>query len=182
MATSPRMEWPCLLPDRYSDPSSGLDQTAPWCCGGPCRHLHIRRADNDSCARGLRGLSRLHDSGRGWGHGWGMSQYGAYGAARKGLTWKQILAFYYPGTRLSTMSAGIKIRVRISADNDSSLRVLPATGLTSATPPGTATQCPPGRSTFPPTTMPLRSRASSRTRRRGPFGRTVAVIKLASGS
>jgi stage II sporulation protein D len=59
-----------------------------------------------------------------------MSQYGAYGAARKGLTWKQILAFYYPGTRLSTMSAGIKIRVRISADNDSSLRVLPATGLT----------------------------------------------------
>ena len=52
------------LPDRYSDPSSGLDQTAPWCCGGPCRHMHIRRADNDSCARGLRGLSRLHDSGR----------------------------------------------------------------------------------------------------------------------
>ena len=33
------------------------------------------------------------------GHGWGMSQYGAYGAARKGLTWKQILAFYYPGTK-----------------------------------------------------------------------------------
>ena len=33
--------------------------------------------------------------GAGWGHGWGMSQYGAYGAARKGLSWKQILAFYY---------------------------------------------------------------------------------------
>ena len=68
--------------------------------------------------------------GAGWGHGWGMSQYGAYGAARQGLTWKQILSFYYPGTRLSTMSAGTKIKVWISADNDSSLRVLPATGLT----------------------------------------------------
>jgi hypothetical protein len=68
--------------------------------------------------------------GAGWGHGWGMSQYGAYGAARQGLTWKQILSFYYPGTRLSTMSAGTKIKVGISADNDSSLRVLPATGLT----------------------------------------------------
>src|SRR5688572_24394684 len=34
--------------------------------------------------------------GAGWGHGFGMSQYGAYGAARSGLTWKQILAFYYP--------------------------------------------------------------------------------------
>jgi stage II sporulation protein D len=68
--------------------------------------------------------------GAGWGHGWGMSQYGAYGAARKGLTWKQILAFYYPGTRPSTMPAGTKIKVWISADNDSSLRVLPATGLT----------------------------------------------------
>jgi SpoIID/LytB domain protein len=25
--------------------------------------------------------------GAGWGHGWGMSQYGAYRAARKGLSW-----------------------------------------------------------------------------------------------
>ena len=68
--------------------------------------------------------------GAGWGHGWGMSQYGAYGAARKGLSWKQILAFYYPGTRLAGMAAGTKIKVWITADNDSSLRVLPATGLT----------------------------------------------------
>ena len=68
--------------------------------------------------------------GAGWGHGWGMSQYGAYGAARKGLSWKQILTFYYPGTRLSSMPAGTKIKVWITADNDSSLRVLPADGLT----------------------------------------------------
>jgi stage II sporulation protein D len=68
--------------------------------------------------------------GAGWGHGWGMSQYGAYGAARKGLTWKQILAFYYRGTQLTKLPSGTKIKVWITADNDSSLRVLPARGLT----------------------------------------------------
>jgi stage II sporulation protein D len=68
--------------------------------------------------------------GAGWGHGWGMSQYGAYGAARKGLSWKQILAFYYPGTQLKTMPSGTKIKVWITSDNDDSLRVLPAAGLT----------------------------------------------------
>ena len=67
--------------------------------------------------------------GAGWGHGWGMSQYGAYGAARKGLSWKQILTFYYPGTRVSSVPAGTKIKVWITADKDSSLRVLPASGL-----------------------------------------------------
>jgi stage II sporulation protein D len=68
--------------------------------------------------------------GAGWGHGWGMSQYGAYGAARKGLSWKQILAFYYRGTQLNTMPSGTKIKVWITSDNDNSLRVLPAPGLT----------------------------------------------------
>jgi stage II sporulation protein D len=67
--------------------------------------------------------------GAGWGHGWGMSQYGAYGAARKGLSWKQILSFYYRGTRLSKMPSGTKIKVWITADNDNSLRVLPSSGL-----------------------------------------------------
>jgi stage II sporulation protein D len=59
-----------------------------------------------------------------------MSQYGAYGAARKGLSWKQILAFYYRGTHLSKLPSGTKIKVLITADNDNSLRVLPASGLT----------------------------------------------------
>ena len=67
--------------------------------------------------------------GAGWGHGWGMSQYGAYGAAREGLSWKQILAFYYRGTRLEKLPSGTKIKVWITADSDNSLRVLPASGL-----------------------------------------------------
>ena len=84
-------------------------------------------AQADSAVSARSAKFTIH--GAGWGHGWGMSQYGAYGAARKGLSWKRILAFYYRGTQLSTMPSGTKIKVWITADNDSSLRVLPASGL-----------------------------------------------------
>jgi len=67
--------------------------------------------------------------GAGYGHGHGMSQYGAYGAAKKGLAWDQILAFYYPGTTLKTLSSSTTIKVWITADDDDNLRVLPAEGL-----------------------------------------------------
>jgi hypothetical protein len=40
-------------------------------------------------------------SGHGWGHGVGMSQYGAYGYALHGSTYDQILAHYYLGTTLA---------------------------------------------------------------------------------
>jgi stage II sporulation protein D len=39
-------------------------------------------------------------SGRGWGHGVGMSQYGAYGMAGEGTTYDEILAYWYTGTDL----------------------------------------------------------------------------------
>src|SRR5918997_4277448 len=39
-------------------------------------------------------------SGRGWGHGVGLSQWGAYGFARQGATYEQILGHYYQGTTL----------------------------------------------------------------------------------
>ena len=42
-------------------------------------------------------------NGRGFGHGVGMSQYGAYGAARAGRTAEQIIALYYSGTSLQTL-------------------------------------------------------------------------------
>ena len=38
--------------------------------------------------------------GGGWGHGVGMSQWGAYGLARKGWTDGRILRHYYRGTRV----------------------------------------------------------------------------------
>jgi SpoIID/LytB domain protein len=39
-------------------------------------------------------------TGHGWGHGLGMSQWGAYGYAMHGWTFDRILAHYYPGTTL----------------------------------------------------------------------------------
>ena len=42
-------------------------------------------------------------SGRGWGHGVGMCQCGAEGMARQGKTTEQILAHYYPGSKILSM-------------------------------------------------------------------------------
>jgi stage II sporulation protein D len=42
-------------------------------------------------------------SGYGWGHGVGLSQEGAEAMARKGYSYKQILEFYFPGTRVKRL-------------------------------------------------------------------------------
>jgi len=42
-------------------------------------------------------------SGRGWGHGVGMCQCGAEGMARQGHNAEQILAYYYPASRIITI-------------------------------------------------------------------------------
>lgn len=41
-------------------------------------------------------------SGKGYGHGVGMSQYGAKVRAESGSSYSSILSFYYPGTKLTT--------------------------------------------------------------------------------
>ena len=45
---------------------------------------------------------------RGYGHGVGLSQYGADYYARQGLTWREILAHYYPGTSIVERSPTIQ--------------------------------------------------------------------------
>jgi stage II sporulation protein D len=49
---------------------------------------------------GTVGSTTFLVTGRGYGHGVGMSQYGALGFARNGTTYDRILAHYYPGTVL----------------------------------------------------------------------------------
>jgi len=61
------------------------------------------------------------------GHGHGMSQYGARGAAIAGLSARQIVHFYYPGSRLVTESEP-RIRVHLS-EVGARLTVFPAAGL-----------------------------------------------------
>ena len=68
---------PCLAPDRF--PGS-LPLTIPSGWWSPS----------------IDG-SALIATGRGWGHGVGMVQWGAYGKARRGLSAEQILSTYYGG-------------------------------------------------------------------------------------
>lgn len=46
-------------------------------------------------------------SGGGWGHGIGMSQYGARGMAEEGKTAAQILNYFYDGTALGAIGSGV---------------------------------------------------------------------------
>jgi SpoIID/LytB domain protein len=66
-------------------------------------------------------------TGHGWGHGHGLSQYGALGAANQGLGWKQILAFYYPGTNLGRTHG--RIKVLLAADTTKDVMVEARAGL-----------------------------------------------------
>lgn len=58
--------------------------------------LGLRSADFDIVV--TNGIASLVT--RGYGHGVGMSQYGANGMANEGYTYRQILSHYYPGTTL----------------------------------------------------------------------------------
>jgi stage II sporulation protein D len=56
---------------------------------------------------------RFEINGRGFGHGVGMSQWGAYGAAKQGKGHKRILRHYYRGTKVAKVR---KRTVRILLD------------------------------------------------------------------
>ena len=52
-------------------------------------------------------------TGRGWGHGTGMSQWGAYGMAARGATYDEILRHYYTGTTVGPAPAPRSISVGV---------------------------------------------------------------------
>ncbi len=66
------------------------------------------------------GVFRMQGSG--WGHGRGMSQWGAYQAAATGVLHPQILSFYYPGTVLAPMPDAL-VRVLLASDTGRDLVV-----------------------------------------------------------
>jgi stage II sporulation protein D len=71
---------PCLMPARY--PTGVLPATIP--------------SDWYDVSSGAQGATVI---GRGWGHGVGMVQWGAYGKAKHGWSADRILAYYYGGLR-----------------------------------------------------------------------------------
>ena len=60
--------------------------------------------------------------GRGWGHGVGMSQWGAHGLAAAGAAAEEILAHYYTGARVANLGAQGAIEVGVLTGG-SSVRV-----------------------------------------------------------
>jgi stage II sporulation protein D len=59
---------------------------------------------------GPTGTATFLITGHGWGHGVGMSQYGAYGLAQKGWPYSRIVLHYYQGTELGAAPVS---RVRV---------------------------------------------------------------------
>ncbi len=59
--------------------------------------------------------SRLTIRGAGFGHGVGMSQYGALGFAQKGKGYREILRHYYTGTSIGSVETGRTVRVLIAS-------------------------------------------------------------------
>ncbi|HEX6662089.1 MAG TPA: SpoIID/LytB domain-containing protein [Gaiellaceae bacterium] len=73
-------------------------------------------------------------TGHGWGHGVGLSQYGAYGYAQKGLDYTKILLHYFPGTEIGAAPVS-KVRVLLAGGakslklgSDQDFRVRDASG------------------------------------------------------
>ncbi len=67
-------------------------------------------------------------TGQGYGHGVGLSQWGAHDMAKRGMSYKEILDFYYTGTALSRLE-----------DTDSATRI-PSGVIAGQAPAETATQ------------------------------------------
>jgi SpoIID/LytB domain protein len=89
----------CLAPAIYptTDSDGRLPQTIPskWFSASNTRRTVVLK-------------------GRGWGHGVGMVQWGAQGKAQRGLTYRDILAYYYGGLRPRPYAEPKEIRVGVA--------------------------------------------------------------------
>ena len=106
-------EWaPCLVPARYPT-DSRYGSTLPATI--PSRWYTLSS-----------GRAGVVLTGRGWGHGVGMVQWGAFGKARKGWSAGRILAYYYGGLSPQPGSEPGLIHVQV-ADGLTSLKVVSST-------------------------------------------------------
>ena len=105
---------------------SGVNLSAPH-AGRPCRlRILTARAGTGALVAVLVGGSAglwgwrapagadvpvVIVDGKGWGHGVGMAQDGAYEMGRRGFTVSQILGQFYPGTSFATMRGDVRVPV-----------------------------------------------------------------------
>jgi stage II sporulation protein D len=105
--------------------------------------------------------STLHIRGAGWGHGIGMSQYGAMGMARAGKSHEDILKHYYTGIELGTLPAGRSVRVLLQSTRSASF-----SGATRAG----------GRALQPGTTYVVSPRGAGQVDLKSASGRRLATL------
>lgn len=72
--------------------------------GGTLSGFYATDGKNTVKYEGETGGDSFVFSGQGWGHGVGMSQYGAKGMAEAGFDYEEILTHYYTGTHLAKMN------------------------------------------------------------------------------
>lgn len=73
----------------------------------------ISPASSASLAPSRSADTTITISGRGFGHGVGMSQYGAYGMASRGVGATDILTQYYRGTNVAAVAQPADVRVHV---------------------------------------------------------------------
>ncbi len=100
--------------------------------------------------------------GAGYGHGVGMSQYGAMGYAVHGWDYKAILAHYYTGTQLGALDDARTVRVLLQSTNGSA-------AFSGADRAG-------GRKLFPGKTYYARGRAGGQVQLLAAGGRVLATV------
>ncbi|HEY8582511.1 MAG TPA: SpoIID/LytB domain-containing protein [Capillimicrobium sp.] len=105
--------------------------------------------------------SNLTIRGAGFGHGIGMSQYGAMGMAQKGFDHERILRHYFRGTQLGQAPAGTVVRVLLQSP-----RVATFSGATNA---GT-------RKLSPGTTYGARAASGGKVALTSASGKTLALF------
>ncbi|MEX2459085.1 MAG: SpoIID/LytB domain-containing protein [Actinomycetota bacterium] len=93
----------CLEPATYPGPDHEEDEVYRLPQTLPSKWFDARTEAGDLVA-----------DGRGWGHGVGMVQWGAYGKAKRGMGAEDILAFYYGGLRPRTAGVPDTIRVGVA--------------------------------------------------------------------
>src|SRR3954467_1884130 len=85
--------------------------------------------------RAAAAVSVLVIDGKGWGHGVGMAQDGAFWMAKSGANLQQILGHFYPGTGMSSATGTVRVSVR--APGPDAVLVFPNGGEVRDAPSGT---------------------------------------------
>ena len=116
-----------------------------------------------ACAAAPAGAAkRFTIRGAGFGHGVGMSQYGAMGYAAHGWDYKRILAHYYTGTALATLNDAREVRVLLQSTSGAAS----FSGATRAA----------GRTLSAGTTYTVRGRAGGQVQLSNRRGRVLATV------